>query len=69
MLDQHEPLKRVAIIGVGGVSDGAGMERMMSAGATYVAVGTALGAHGVTVFDKIAREWDQIQVDKMNNSL
>jgi len=68
MLDQHEWLKRVDIIGVGGVSDGAGMERMMSAGATYVAVGTALGNHGVSVFDTIAKEWDEIEAGKMDKS-
>ena len=36
----------------------------MEAGATYVAVGTALGNHGVSIFDTIASEWDQIQVSK-----
>lgn len=66
MLDQHEWLKGVDIIGVGGVSDGAGMERMMEAGATYVAVGTALGHHGVSIFDKIAKEWDDIEASKMD---
>ncbi|MCJ1246509.1 dihydroorotate dehydrogenase [Trapelia coarctata] len=65
MLDQHECLEEVDIIGVGGVSDGAGMERMMEAGATYVAVGTALGNHGVSIFERIADEWDQIQRGKI----
>jgi len=65
MLDQHECLKQVDIIGVGGVSDGAGMQRMMDAGATYVGVGTALGNQGVSIFDEIADWWELIRVIRM----
>ncbi|MCJ1376410.1 dihydroorotate dehydrogenase [Loxospora ochrophaea] len=56
MLDAHPPLKHIRIIGVGGVSDGAGYQRMRDAGASFVAVGTALGMHGVGIFKKIANE-------------
>lgn len=55
MLDTNETLKRIAIIGMGGVSDRAGYERMRSVGATAVGVGTALGRGGVGVFEKIGR--------------
>ncbi|MCJ1383691.1 dihydroorotate dehydrogenase [Xylographa soralifera] len=53
MLDEHASLKNINIIGVGGVADTAGFERMKRAGASAVAVGTALGIHGVSVFSMI----------------
>ena len=53
MLDKHQELKGVDIIGVGGVSDKAGFDRMKAVGATVVGVGTALGREGVEVFGKI----------------
>ena len=53
MLDQHEPLNGIDIIGVGGVSDQAGFKRMKAVGANVVGVGTALGREGVDVFGKI----------------
>ena len=53
MLDKHTELKDIDIIGVGGVSDKAGFERMRSVGAKVVGVGTALGREGVNVFGKI----------------
>ena len=53
MLDQHEQLKDVAIIGVGGVSDNTGYKRMQQVGAAVVGVGTALGRVGVGVFESI----------------
>ena len=53
MLDEHASLKNIDIIGVGGVSDSAGFERMKKAGASAVAVGTALGIHGVSIFSEI----------------
>ena len=56
MLDEYLELRHIQIIGVGGVSDGAGYRRMKNAGASVVAVGTALGMYGVEVFDKILRE-------------
>lgn len=54
MLDQHEELEGIDIIGVGGVSDHAGAMRMQTAGASVVGVGTALGMDGVDVFQKIS---------------
>lgn len=54
LLDQHDELKHIDIIGVGGVQDFAGFERFMNIGAAAVAVGTALGKEGVGVFEKIA---------------
>ena len=53
MLDEHEPLQHIGIIGVGGVSDAAGYERMRAVGAAAVGVGTALGVQGVAVFERI----------------
>jgi dihydroorotate dehydrogenase (fumarate) len=53
MLDREERLKGVEVIGVGGVSDRAGFERMWTVGAKVVGVGTALGREGVHVFEKI----------------
>jgi dihydroorotate dehydrogenase (fumarate) len=55
MLDSRKALNNIAIIGVGGVSDKAGYERMKSVGAAAVAVGTALGREGVGVFEKISQ--------------
>lgn len=49
-------LEEIAIIGVGGVSDRDGFERMRSVGAVAVGLATALGREGVGVFEKIARE-------------
>lgn len=53
MLDREEILRGVDIIGVGGVSDRTGLERMRVVGAKVVGVGTALGKEGVDVFGKI----------------
>lgn len=53
MLDQHEKLSNIDIIGTGGVCDRAGYNRMRTVGATVVGVGTALGREGVGVFGKI----------------
>jgi dihydroorotate dehydrogenase (fumarate) len=53
MLDREERLRGVDVIGVGGVSDRAGFERMRAVGAAVVGVGTALGREGVDVFGKI----------------
>ena len=53
MLDKHTQLKDIDIIGIGGVSDHAGFQRMKAVGASVVAVGTALGREGVDVFEKI----------------
>ena len=53
MLDAHELLQHIEIIGVGGVSDAAGYERMRAVGAAAVGVGTALGVEGVAVFEMI----------------
>lgn len=53
MLDVHEELKSIDIIGVGGVSDKGGFDRMRAVGAAVVGVGTALGREGTTVFGKI----------------
>ena len=48
-----EAVRKVAIIGVGGVADREGFERMMEVGATAVGVATALGREGIEVFGKI----------------
>jgi len=54
LLKEHEELRSVQVIGVGGVSDADGYKRMRSVGACAVEVGTALGARGVQVFQEIA---------------
>lgn len=61
MLDMHEPLRGISIIGAGGVSDGAGFRRMRAVGAEVVAVGTALGREGVNVFSRIVEEAEELE--------
>ncbi|CAD0094869.1 unnamed protein product [Aureobasidium vineae] len=53
LLDEHPELRDIDIIGVGGVSDAAGLSRMQAVGAKVVAVGTALGREGLPVFARI----------------
>jgi dihydroorotate dehydrogenase (fumarate) len=55
LLFQHEELERIQIIGVGGVEDRGGFERMRAVGSSAVGVGTALGRKGVRVFEDIGR--------------
>lgn len=55
MLDQHEETEHVMIIGVGGVEDKGGFERMRKVGADAVACATGLGRYGVGVFEKITK--------------
>lgn len=54
MLSQHDTLAGIQVIGVGGVEDKSGYQRMRTVGADAVAVGTALGRKGVVVFEEIA---------------
>lgn len=58
LLDERKGLAGIAIIGVGGVSDGRGYQRMRAVGASAVALATALGSEGLAVFSKIEREID-----------
>ena len=51
LLSRHDRTRHIQIIGVGGVSDDAGVQRMLKAGADYVAIGTACGVMGVKVFE------------------
>jgi dihydroorotate dehydrogenase (fumarate) len=53
MLFRHKELDGIQIIGVGGVEDVAGYQRMRAVGAAAVGVGTALGRKGVKVFEEI----------------
>ncbi|KAF2856152.1 FMN-linked oxidoreductase [Plenodomus tracheiphilus IPT5] len=53
MLFQHKELEQIHIIGVGGVEDVDGYNRMRAVGAAAVGVGTALGRKGVRVFQEI----------------
>lgn len=53
LLDSHEELRSVQVIGVGGVGDSEGFARMRAVGASVVGVGTALGREGTAVFGKI----------------
>jgi dihydroorotate dehydrogenase (fumarate) len=56
LLQQHEELKGIQIIGVGGVEDVHGARRMRNVGAAAVGVGTALGRKGVKVFEQIGKD-------------
>ena len=53
LLDAHEELTGVQVIGVGGVGDSEGYRRMRAVGAEVIGVGTALGSEGLGVFEKI----------------
>ncbi|QNS15014.1 dihydroorotate dehydrogenase [Mannheimia bovis] len=53
MLDQEPTLKSLQIIGVGGVNDKAGFDRMKAVGADFVGLATALGVKGIGVFKEI----------------
>lgn len=55
LLDEHADTQDVMIIGVGGVEDQKGFERMRKVGAEAVACATALGRYGVGVFEKITK--------------
>lgn len=56
LLDKEPALKDIEIIGVGGVTDFLGFSRMKSAGASVVAIGTALGREGIDIFHRITSE-------------
>ena len=58
ILDKRDELKGIDIIGVGGVTDREGYERMRSVGAAAVGVATALGVEGVGVFERILGRQD-----------
>ena len=63
LLDEHEQLKHISVIGVGGVFDRGGYERMRAVGAEAVAVGTALGSEGLGVFSKIVNDVERADKD------
>lgn len=54
MLGHYPELRHVKVIGVGGVGDADGFRRMKKVGASAVGVGTALGRHGIDVFERIS---------------
>lgn len=57
MLDEKKyRLGGIQIIGVGGVLDGAGFNRMKSVGADVVGVGTGLGIKGASIFEEILKD-------------
>jgi dihydroorotate dehydrogenase (fumarate) len=49
----YSEIRSISIIGIGGVRDSAGYQRMRNVGAAAVGVGTALGREGVGIFEKI----------------
>lgn len=53
LLDEHQDLRAIDIIGVGGVSDAGSVKRMQAVGAKAVALATALGQQGIQVFERI----------------
>ena len=56
LLDEHDSLRHIVLVGVGGVADYTGYDRMKSAGASIVGIGTAFGRDGTEVFHKISNE-------------
>lgn len=59
LLDRHEELKGIRIIGVGGVEDAEGYRRMRAVGAVAVGIGTALGRKGIRVFEEIRKALEE----------
>lgn len=55
LLDSNPETKGISIIGVGGVEDKDGYERMKKVGADAVACASALGRFGVAVFERITK--------------
>ncbi|KAL2400083.1 hypothetical protein ABEF93_005161 [Exophiala dermatitidis] len=55
LFDRHEETKDLQIIGVGGVEDKDGFDRMRHVGADAVACASALGRYGVKVFERITK--------------
>lgn len=55
LLDRDPVTKNMMIIGVGGVEDKAGFDRMRKVGAGAVACASALGRYGVGVFEAITK--------------
>lgn len=55
LLDQHEDTRNILLIGVGGVEDKAGFDRMRKVGAGAVACASAMGRFGVEVFETITK--------------
>lgn len=60
VLDKHDLLREIAIIGVGGVIDAGGYKRMRNVGAEAVAIGTAFGFGGIKVFENV---WKGLEGD------
>lgn len=54
LLDQFSETKDILIIGIGGVEDEAGVQRMQAVGAGAVGCASALGRHGVGIFEKLS---------------
>lgn len=63
MLDEHEQLKHISVIGVGGVFDRDSYRHMQCVGADAVGVGTALGSEGLGVFPKILGDAERVDKD------
>ncbi|KAI8936545.1 hypothetical protein NX059_006948 [Plenodomus lindquistii] len=68
MLFQHKELEQIQIIGVGGVEDVDGYNRMRAVGAAAVGVGTALGRKGVQVFEVIGEALGKHLAKSQNTS-
>lgn len=54
-MDKEADTKDVLVIGVGGVEDKGGVDRMRAVGAGAVACASALGRFGVGVFERMAK--------------
>jgi dihydroorotate dehydrogenase (fumarate) len=61
LLFQHDALSGIQIIGVGGIEDVHGFNRMRAVGAAAVGVGTALGRKGVKIFQEIGEDLHRSQ--------
>jgi dihydroorotate dehydrogenase len=51
-------LGEIIVIGVGGVTSPEAATRMLKVGATLVACATALGSHGVSIFETLSAAFD-----------
>jgi dihydroorotate dehydrogenase (fumarate) len=65
LLDEKAETRDVVVIGVGGVEDKDGFQRMRKVGAGAVGCATALGREGVDVFAKIAGQKPVLAVPKV----
>lgn len=55
---------KIPVIGIGGISDGKDAAEFLMAGASAVGIGTAVKAHGISVFKKVCSELSEFMQRK-----